>query len=243
MRKCLICSEEFEPPLSRWLVCKRCGERCLDVPSQLQTPAERLWGRCYELEGHWEYGMIRPDGRPNPLMLDKRQRSPAQVALFLSGRMQPTPDHIARAICNRPKLCVRPDHLEWAERLTGAALKWGQGLNYEQMADMLQAHRDSRARYQRHYRQKLKHFGVRSIKEVHGHELVNRAIAEVDAARVMDRERERVSAENPSRNDMDLERRARETIAEYDRKLAEAAAPKPSGLAASLASPKIAPVD
>lgn len=180
MLKCLVCGAEYEPLAHRSLVCDICRERVRDNPGQTLTVQERLWGRCYENGGHWEYGSVRPDGRPNPIMIDRSQRPPAQVALFLNGQAPPSKDHVVRATCG-VKLCVRPEHLEWAERVTGAALRWGHGLSSDDITEMLGAHREARAQYQRNYRKRLKTYGVRKMKDVDDG-IIARAALEVAAA-------------------------------------------------------------
>lgn len=179
---CLLCKADFEPQKWRSLVCEQCRKKALELPPQLLTPAERLWGKCYEKDQCWEFGTPRPDGRAYPVMIDKRQRPAAQVALFLSGQRQPSPDHIARARCGN-KLCVNPEHIEWVERLPGSPFKWGQTLTPEDMASLYQAHRDARAKYQRDYRANLKRYGVRTMADVAARRLVEVAHREVEALR------------------------------------------------------------
>lgn len=253
MWKCLLCGAEYEPMSHGLLVCKPCDDRVSNRPPQLLMAAERLWGKCYqkvtEDDGavHWEFSTARPDGRANPIMLDGRQRPAAQVALFLSGQAQPSKDHVVRIKCGR-KLCVKPDHLEWAERLTGSALKWGYGLSYEAIAEMLDAHRGNRAKYQRNYRQKLKRYGVRSMKEITMRELDARAPSEVAASRVaaaMIEEKAGTPApvHVPWRDDPWVDEPEAPAFSPEPSEPVSEPVAKPSALLTLLSGAKIAPVD
>jgi hypothetical protein len=75
---------------------------------------------------------------------------------------------------------VRPDHLEWAAKLTGTELKWGKDLSRDDLAAALQHKRDQHAKYQRNYRANLKRHNVRGMREIHLANLADRAAREVE---------------------------------------------------------------
>lgn len=169
MWKCRICLTEFEPVKPWAICCKPCENRALTLPGQALTVGERLWGKCYNVGGCWEYNGVSKDGRAAKIMVDRRQRPAAHVALMLTGRPRPSDSHVARQTCSNRR-CVHPDHLEWIEWVGGTPL-WAAGLPEEKASELLEHHRQSRAKNQRDYRERLKKLGARTMSEVAEREL------------------------------------------------------------------------
>jgi len=210
------------------IVCPACREKVLETLPRYLTPGQRLWGKCFEVDQCWHFGTPGNDGRPAKIMVDRYQKQASHIALFLAGNPQPSPEHVARARCLQ-KMCVNPDHLEWVVRPSRAAgYMWAQGLDRDDLLTLMATERANRAKYQRNYRAKLRRLEVGSVREL--------------------LERDRAAAAKPS---------AGVVVAAPSDPVPTAPAAKPgraavpasvepapaSGLLASLAGAKIAPVD
>ena len=133
---CKLCGAEYEPPKNRCLVCAACSEKALTLPSQMLSLEQRLWGKCYESDGHWEYGAVESNGRIGRIMLERRQQPAPHVALVLAGRPRPDVRHYARAVCAN-KLCVNPEHLDWMRAERHGTPGWAFGLDPDIAVDVL----------------------------------------------------------------------------------------------------------
>lgn len=162
--KCLICGADFAHQISRSLVCEPCWRRVLDFPSQSLTIQERLWGKCYERDQHWEYSSQTLEGRPAKLRYERGQVPAAQLALVLSGRPRPSERHMARVHCGS-RACVRPDHLEWMEWIGGRGESWLGGLDANTARELLTHQRTQHAQYQRAYRRRIKELGTPTVRD------------------------------------------------------------------------------
>lgn len=229
MWACKVCGAEYEPKKTRCIACAECSDKALTWPPQALSPAQRLWGKCYESEGHWEYGSLGPDGRPLKIMLDGRQKPAAQVALYLSGSPRPTIYHVGRPQCGN-RACVRPDHLHWIKWAIGSSPLWAHSLSTDELREMLATDLANRAKYQRTYRRRLKALGVRSIRELEE----RRAEAE---AKPRAPEPQPESIELPAAPEPAAASLAPQTVSQTPEP------PAVPSLLASLAGAKIAPVD
>lgn len=152
------------------LVCFDCGVRVGARQARYLTLEERLWGRCYQNGGCWEFGEQKADGRPRYIMADGRQVPPSHVALFLSGSARPSPLHVVEHPTCHNAMCVRPEHLRWVAQAAARGPMWAHLMTQDQLAHYHELKRANKTRHQRNYRQRLRAAGgapsVRSARQL-----------------------------------------------------------------------------